>query len=139
MPRPQVVRPAAYVLLEDSGRILLCRLSKQSTADGFWTLPGGGLEFGEIPAAGAIREAYEETGLNVELSGEPIIDSEVDAFLDVSVQHLRFFYRAHITGGELRPEADGTTDECRWFSPAEAEAVPTVGIAKQAIRILFGS
>ena len=33
-----------------------------------WCLPGGGVEDGETLAEGAIREAKEETGLDVELT-----------------------------------------------------------------------
>ncbi len=32
-----------------------------------WTFPGGAIEPGETPEAAAVREAFEETGLHVEL------------------------------------------------------------------------
>ena len=36
---------------------------------GLWTFPGGFLEIGERPEEGAVREAKEEVGLDVTLSG----------------------------------------------------------------------
>ncbi|MGH9120251.1 MAG: NUDIX hydrolase [Acidimicrobiales bacterium] len=47
----------------DDGRLLLVRLA-QGPADRPrpWTLPGGGLDHGEDPADGALRELDEETG-----------------------------------------------------------------------------
>src|SRR5262249_11174567 len=71
-------RVAAYCVVEDTdGRVLLTRLSPGELDVGLWTLPGGGIEFGEGPADAAVRELEEETGLAgriVELLG---IDSQV--------------------------------------------------------------
>ncbi len=57
-------------LIERSdGRVLLVRqVYRQS-----WGIPGGLLERGEDPAAAARREVLEETGLDVELVGEPAV------------------------------------------------------------------
>ena len=64
--RPRRSRVSAYGLILDGDRILLCRLSKELPRwEGSWTLPGGGLEFGESPEAAMIREVEEETGLQV--------------------------------------------------------------------------
>lgn len=36
--------------------MLLCRIAPGEADSGRWTLPGGGLEFGEDPADGVLRE-----------------------------------------------------------------------------------
>lgn len=59
---PRVTRVAAYALCTEYDAILLCRIAPGSTSndDGSWTLPGGGLDFGEQPAAAALRELRDE-------------------------------------------------------------------------------
>ena len=52
-------------ILDRADRIALIR--KPHFAEGIWRPPGGGVKPGEDVAAGAIREALEETGLCVEL------------------------------------------------------------------------
>jgi ADP-ribose pyrophosphatase YjhB (NUDIX family) len=57
-------RVIAAVIIEHDGLVLL----EQRAIDpgrGGWTFPGGFLEFGETPSAGAAREAKEEVGLEV--------------------------------------------------------------------------
>jgi ADP-ribose pyrophosphatase YjhB (NUDIX family) len=49
-------------IIDDQGKILLIRRAD----NGLWAMPGGGLEVGETPAQGAIREALEETGVSCE-------------------------------------------------------------------------
>lgn len=46
-------------VIDPAGRILL----QLRTDDHKWAMPGGGLEVGETPAAGVVREAFEETGV----------------------------------------------------------------------------
>jgi len=50
------------LLLSDTNEILLVRswLGHQS-----WSMPGGGLQRGELPLDAAVREVQEETGLSV--------------------------------------------------------------------------
>ena len=50
-------------LVADDGRVLLVREGDT------WLLPGGRLEAGESPDAGAVREVREETGIDVEVVG----------------------------------------------------------------------
>ena len=61
-------RIGAYAVILREGRILLTRLSHGEVADERWTLPGGGVEFGEDPREAAVREVYEETGLDAEVA-----------------------------------------------------------------------
>lgn len=58
------VRHAAGILLiaQDTGRILLAQRSPLVDRPGLWALPGGGVEPGESPHEGALRELREEVG-----------------------------------------------------------------------------
>ncbi|WUH91480.1 NUDIX domain-containing protein [Streptomyces sp. NBC_00433] len=58
----RIARQAARVVVTDpAGAVFLFRYENQE--DGvYWTPPGGGLEPGESPEQGALRELREETG-----------------------------------------------------------------------------
>jgi ADP-ribose pyrophosphatase len=53
------------VIVRD-GRVLLVRRATEPLKDE-WSVPGGALELGEKLRDGAAREAWEETGLRVEV------------------------------------------------------------------------
>lgn len=133
------LRVAAYaVITDDQGRILLPHWSEYAHSG--WTMPGGGLDPGEDPADAAVREVLEETGYHVELDGLLGIDSFVIPAAERvrpserPVQALRIVYRAHIIGGELRVEVDGSTDGVAWHTPEEVDAldrVPLVDLSRR--------
>lgn len=53
---------------ENSGKFLLMkRSSDKEEYPGYWEFPGGGLEEGETPREGALRELEEETGMKGEI------------------------------------------------------------------------
>lgn len=127
------LRVSAYAFItDDQGRMLLPHWS-EATHSG-WTMPGGGIDPGEHPAAAAVREVYEETGYHVELDGVLGVDSIVIPGAERvhpserPGQALRIVYRAHITGGELRVEKDGSTDGVAWHAHHEVEALDRVSL-----------
>ena len=139
----RVTRVSAYaVCTDDDGRLLLCRIAPGYTAqhDGWWTLPGGGLEHGEHPRDGALRELTEETGLTGEIGDLLDVDSiratwTNAAGLDEDYHAIRILYQCRVTGGELRDELGGSTDTCRWFAPDELRGERLVDIAVAAVRL----
>lgn len=136
--RGRWTRGAAYALVTDkNGRILLVRVAPGYPSAGQWTLPGGGLNFGEDPAAGVLRELSEETGLTGEIKSIAFIDSRTwpaRTEAELGEWHaVRVVYRVAITGGELRDELDESTDAASWFTGAEVRNIPTVDLVHKAL------
>ena len=93
------------VLVVENGKILLVR-RVMNPERGKWSIPAGYLDQGEDPQATAVREALEETGLEVAIEGL------VDVYHNPPGQggaSIFILYRARRLGGALRPgdDADG--------------------------------
>ena len=137
----QRTRVAAYGLItDDDGRVLLCRIAPTVAPGEVWTLPGGGIEFGESPIDAVVREVAEETGFVVEVEG--LLDISDRLFTDVQgggdLHAIRIVYRVRITSGGLRDEVDGSTDTCAWFSVEDAQRRNLGDMARRTI-VLAGT
>ena len=98
---------AVIVALIDNGKILLTKREDFEV----WCLPGGGVEEGESVAEAGVREAKEETGVDVELTCLVGIYSRVGGMRN-DVHAVLF--RARPIGGELRLQP-GETIEVAYF------------------------
>jgi ADP-ribose pyrophosphatase YjhB (NUDIX family) len=151
-PRPhQFQRIAAYnVCIDDESRLLLCRLSSITERPGAWTLPGGGIDHGEHPEAGALRELHEEAGLIGRIVGLLAVDSlrrtlratERDRLgfpegTERDYHSVRIIYRTEIIGGDLRDETDESTDMAAWFTRDEAAQLPLVELGRIGVELAF--
>ena len=139
-PKKQIIRIAAYGLVVQNQRILLCRVSDEMPRDaGYWTLPGGGLNFGEDPAEAMIREVNEETGLVVRSLGLAGIDSFLRKSEEHDFQGIRIIYHTELIGGTLINEVDGSTDLCAWWSVEEAKKLPLVDLTEIGLDLAFST
>jgi ADP-ribose pyrophosphatase YjhB (NUDIX family) len=92
---------SAGVLVERDGKMLLVR-RRVGPRQGAWSFPAGFVEFGEEPADAAVRECYEETGLEVEITGLfAITGPDPDGMASIVISYL-----ARVVGGELKPGDD---------------------------------
>ncbi len=87
------------VIVDEQGRTLLIRRSKANkNFTGKWEWPGGKVDPGEDFAVAAIREAKEETGLDVELTGVAGV-----AQFEMARAHVAMLcMEARIIGGEMQ-------------------------------------
>ncbi|UCH26862.1 MAG: NUDIX domain-containing protein [Trueperaceae bacterium] len=135
--KPQITRVAAYGLVLQDDHILLCRISTTFPDAGYWTLPGGGLNFGEDPVYAMHREVNEETGLLVEASGLAGIDSVHLDLEDRFLHGIRIIFHTELIGGSLTPEVEGSTDFCAWWTCEEAKNLDLVDLAEVGLDLAF--
>jgi 8-oxo-dGTP diphosphatase len=140
----QVTRVAAYALcLDETDRILLARLTYPEFKAGWWTLPGGGIDFGEMPIEAVLRELTEETGLTGGVESLAGVESWVrrgraPGGVADDFQAIQIIYRVRLTGGTLTDELEGSTDAAAWFSRDELREIQVVELVEAGLRLLDG-
>jgi 8-oxo-dGTP diphosphatase len=99
--------------------VLLIRRGKPPR-QGEWSLPGGGIEWGERAAEAALRELREETGVTADLLG--LLDVVDGLFAgpggDLQQHYLLIDYAARWRSGE--PVAGDDATEARFWPAADA-------------------
>ncbi len=137
MPR---TRLAAYTICIDEGRLLLVRIAPGYPAAGIWTLPGGGVAFGEDPADAARRELAEESGLDGRIDDLAFVNSisgEDLSELKLGLFHgVRIVYLATVTGGALRDETEESSDRAEWATLPDLDGRPVTELVNVALEWL---
>lgn len=104
---------AGGCIFNEKGEILLQRRG----GSGKWGFPGGAIELGETPQMAAIREAKEETGLDVEVNN--FIGIYTDCNMEYpngdKAQSILIAFELNAVGGELFCDNEETL-ELKYFS-----------------------
>jgi len=100
---------------------------------GQWSVPGGALEIGETLRQCAVREALEETGLQVE-AGEVLevfdaIYAETDG--RILYHYVLIDFECKLLGGELK--AGGDAVQAKWVTAQELSKYEVAETARKMI------
>jgi 8-oxo-dGTP diphosphatase len=125
--------PAVGVVCLRASEVLLIRRGKPPRA-GEWSLPGGRVEWGETVRAAALRELYEETGVEAEIVALiDVVDGLFDAHKgpELGRHYLLVDFAARWRAGE--PLASDDALEARFFT---LEAVRALGLWSETLRVI---
>ncbi|KOF11671.1 DNA mismatch repair protein MutT [Planococcus glaciei] len=107
-----------YVMLRDDSGEKLLMVKNYGDNGSYYTLPGGAVEAGETLQEAAIREAKEETGLDVSVGG---LFSVSEDFFEERGHHAVFFiFEGQVLGGEITIAFPEEIEEVKWMPIQEA-------------------
>jgi len=120
------------ILIQRNDEYLLIKRAAEPDA-GLWSIPGGLVEIGERASDAAIREAKEETGLDVEI--EKVLDVVDKIIMDegskIKYHFVIIDYLASLMGGLLAASSDAL--DARWV---KAEEFPSYELSPTLIQLL---
>ena len=120
------------VLIREEDRYLIVKRAAEPDA-GLWSIPGGLVEVGERASDAAVREAKEETGLDigiVDVIG--VVDKIVrDEASRVKYHFVIIDYLAEPGSGSMRAASDAL--EARWV---KAEELPCYDLTPTLVELL---
>jgi 8-oxo-dGTP pyrophosphatase MutT (NUDIX family) len=98
------------------GRWAVAAIRPAGKPEGVWALPKGRIGPGEEPAATAVREVEEETGVRARIVGELAPTHYRDR--KGRPKTVRWYRMEVEDAGTFEPDAE--VDELRWLAPKEA-------------------
>ncbi|MGQ0796335.1 MAG: HAD-IIIA family hydrolase [Methanobacteriota archaeon] len=128
-----MIRCVSEVVVSKGSRVLMVK-AKRGFSKGHWNVPGGFMDYGEGPEAGARREAEEELGVHVVLEG--LLNTYVTGFPGKPSYTLGFVYRGRVTSERFRLKRD-EIESAAWFSVDRGLGLTRNPFAKWALVDFF--
>ncbi len=101
------------IIIRKGDQVLLLR-RRYVHGEGSWSTPGGHLDYQETPEACAIREAKEETGLDIQNPGFVAVTNDV--FSAENKHYITMWMAADYQSGEPALAAPYESDAIGWFA-----------------------
>ena len=105
------------IIVNEEGNVLLAQRGTEPFK-GLWGLPGGKMDWGETIEQTCVREAKEETGLDIEVDELFSVESDPDRYnckdKFLTVNHN---FVCRVIGGKLQPCREST--DFKWVGPDE--------------------
>lgn len=119
------------VLVQNEGKTLLIQ-EEQAWCRGSWCIPGGRLEPGESVAEAAVREAREESGIEVRLKGLLHVEQRLPEVGGLPGR-LRLVFQGEAIGGALKTVPDEHSLRSAWFDRAEIATLDLRSLVVQRV------
>ena len=121
--------PVGLAVVEHEGQLVLIRRTLPPL-QGYWAPPAGHVEIGESVPEATIREAQEETGLEIKLDGL------IGVYSHAEVKVVIIAYRGKACGGKLQAGDDAS--DIALFAPGELPAQPFPAAGTATDRWFYG-
>jgi ADP-ribose pyrophosphatase YjhB (NUDIX family) len=106
-----------FAIIGDDGLVVVIR--KPRFPPGAWRIPSGGIRPGEPLEEGTGREALEETGLRIAITGYPLAARSAFVHAGRTYDWATHVVTATVTGGRLEPRDVAEIAAARWMPMAE--------------------
>ncbi len=126
---PQVEVAACY--LETQGKLLVLQRAEEKLEGGKWGVPAGKLEKGETPLHAAVRELFEETGIQIDAASQ--VQSLGALYIrKPEVDYVYHLFKIHID--DLLPvHLSNEHQAYAWAALQELETMPLMAGAQKAL------
>lgn len=135
----QHITPVIIGIIKQDGKYLLTKRSEKNCTSEFhdlWHLPGGGLEFGELPDATVVREIKEELCLSVKV--ERMLPRIFSRVRDDKWQGLLMCYVLTLLDPKETIQLNHEASEYGWFTKVEILQLKTFDLTKEIIEYELG-
>jgi len=123
-------RVAVYAVARSPHGVLLTQNSARTSTPGRWSLPGGGMDPGELPEQSLHREVWEETGQHVVTAGLAAVTSQHwvgraphGRLEDFHAVRIVYWADCAAPTDPVVHDADGTTVAAAWVPVERLEVI----------------